>query len=59
MRELAYEHVMMEKDLREGIKNGDFEVYYQHQVNAKTGKITGLEALVRWHHPIAGILYPR
>ncbi|NOR55581.1 MAG: EAL domain-containing protein, partial [Sulfurovum sp.] len=58
MTELAYEHVMMEKDLREGIKSGDFEVYYQPQVNGKTGEITGLEALVRWHHPVEGLLAP-
>jgi len=59
MTELALAYVMMEKDLREGIKNGDFEVYYQPQVNAKTRKVTGLEALVRWQHPVAGILTPK
>ena len=58
MTDIAYEHVMMERDLREGIKNGDFEVYYQPQVNVKTGKIIGLEALVRWNHPTVGILSP-
>ena len=58
MTELALAHVMMEKDLREGIKNSDFEVYYQPQVNAKTGKVTGLEALVRWQHPVVGTLTP-
>jgi len=54
----AYEHVMMERDLRESIKNGDFEVYYQPQMNVKTGKILGLEALVRWNHPTVGMLAP-
>lgn len=58
MTDRAYEDVMMERDLREGIKNGDFEVYYQPQVNIKTGKIIGLEALVRWNHPTVGILSP-
>jgi len=58
MTERAYEHVMMEKDLREGIKNGDFEVYYQPQMNVKTGKMIGLEALVRWNHPTVGVLAP-
>ena len=58
MTDSAYEHVMMEKDLREGIKNGDFEVYYQPQVNVKTGKFIGVEALVRWNHPIVGLLSP-
>ena len=58
MTDIAIEHVMMEKDLREGIKNGDFEVYYQPQVNAKTREIVGLEALVRWNHPTVGLLTP-
>jgi diguanylate cyclase (GGDEF)-like protein/PAS domain S-box-containing protein len=58
MTDIAYEDVMMERDLREGIKSGDFEVYYQPQVNLKTGKIVGVEALVRWNHPIVGVLTP-
>jgi len=58
MTDMAYEHVMMERDLREGIVSGDFEVYYQPQINAKTEKIIGVEALVRWHHPIVGLLSP-
>jgi len=58
MTDRAYEHVMMERDLREGIKNEDFEVYYQPQINVKTGKIIGLEALVRWNHPTVGMLAP-
>lgn len=58
MTDKAYEHLMMEKDLREGIKNGDFEVYYQPQINMETGEIIGLEALVRWKHPVVGLLSP-
>ena len=58
MTDVAYEHVMMERDLREGIKNGDFEVYYQPQINIKSGKIIGIEALVRWNHPTVGMLSP-
>ena len=58
MTDIAYEHVMMERDLRESIINGDFEVYYQPQVNVKIGEIVGVEALVRWNHPTVGILTP-
>ncbi len=58
MTDTAYEHVMMERDLREGILSGDFEVYYQPQVDVRDGKIIGVEALVRWHHPIVGLLSP-
>ncbi|RLA70348.1 MAG: hypothetical protein DRG09_03445 [Epsilonproteobacteria bacterium] len=58
MTDIAYEHVMMEKDLREGIKNEHFEVYYQPQINIQSEKVIGLEALVRWNHPTVGILSP-
>ncbi len=58
MTDMAYEHVMMEKDLREGIKNENFEVYYQPQINIQSEKIIGLEALVRWNHPTVGLLSP-
>ena len=58
MTDMAYEHVMMERDLREGIKNKDFEVYYQPQINLQSEKIVGVEALVRWNHPIVGMVLP-
>ena len=58
MTDMAYEHVMMERDLREGIKNENFEVYYQPQINIQSEKVIGLEALVRWNHPTVGLLSP-
>jgi len=58
MTDIAYEDVMIERDLREGIKNKDFEVYYQPQIDLRSEKIVGVEALVRWQHPIVGILLP-
>ena len=58
MTDIAYEDVVKERDLREGIKNKDFEVYYQPQIDLKSEKIVGVEALVRWKHPVVGILSP-
>lgn len=58
MTDTAYAHVMMEKDLREGMKNENFEVYYQPQYDNSKGKLIGMEALVRWHHPTVGLLSP-
>lgn len=58
MTDIAYEDVMIERDLREGIKNKDFEVYYQPQIDLRSEKIVGVEALVRWQHPVVGILSP-
>jgi len=58
MTALAYENVMMERDLRESIEAEDFEVYYQAQIDIKSQKIIGAEALVRWNHPTVGFLSP-
>ncbi len=58
MTELALERVSMVTSLRQGIKNDEFVVYYQPQVDASIGKIMGVEALVRWRHPTMGLLSP-
>lgn len=54
----SYERIGMENALREAIKEKQFIVYYQPQVNLQTGKVIGAEALVRWNHPREGILAP-
>ena len=41
----------MEEDLQEAIKNDEFEMFYQPQFNVKTGKIVGVESLIRWDNP--------
>ena len=58
MTELAFERVVMETSLREALKKREFLVYYQPQVDGKTNKLTGMEALVRWQHPTMGIVSP-
>lgn len=58
MTDKAHEHVMMERDLREGLKNDSFEVYYQPQINIEREEVIGVEALVRWNHPTVGLLTP-
>jgi diguanylate cyclase (GGDEF)-like protein/PAS domain S-box-containing protein len=52
------ERVMLGGDLRRGLDRGELEIYYQPQVEIETGKIVGLEALARWHHPTHGMLCP-
>ena len=44
--------------LRHAIAHGDLAVHYQPKVCLATGEIVGVEALVRWHHPERGLLYP-
>ncbi len=53
-----FERVLLERELRRGIEASEFLVYYQPQVSLKTGKLTGAEALVRWNHPVMGIVSP-
>jgi diguanylate cyclase (GGDEF)-like protein len=48
----------MEIDLRRALEVGEFEVYYQPLITLETEKISGFEALLRWHHPERGIVLP-
>jgi diguanylate cyclase (GGDEF)-like protein len=48
----------LELDLRQAIAAGEFELHYQPQVSAVTSEITGCEALLRWPHPIRGMVAP-
>lgn len=50
--------VSIEADIRKAVKEKQFEVYYQPQVNITTGKLFGLEALLRWNHPVQGLISP-
>lgn len=48
----------LERELRNGLIQGEFEVYYQPQVSLENGAITGVEALVRWRHNVRGMIEP-
>ena len=50
--------VTMSAELREGIASGQLFLQYQPQVDTETGRIIGVEALVRWRHPQRGVLSP-
>ncbi len=44
--------------LREAIERGEMVLHYQTQVDLRTSRVTGVEALVRWQHPESGLLLP-
>ncbi|MBY0134432.1 bifunctional diguanylate cyclase/phosphodiesterase, partial [Bacillus cereus] len=48
----------LEKDLPNAIKNNELFLLYQPQVDSKTGKVIGAEALIRWQHPELGLISP-
>ncbi len=49
---------MMTEEMESGLKNGEFEVYYQPIIDLKTLDVAGAEALIRWNHPRLGLLTP-
>ncbi|WP_029029412.1 EAL domain-containing response regulator [Salinarimonas rosea] len=54
----AREGITLETDLRRAIANREFELHYQPQIDLRTGRIVGAEALVRWRHPKRGLVRP-
>jgi diguanylate cyclase (GGDEF)-like protein len=49
---------LLELDLQGAITRNEFELYYQPLVSLITDKIIGFEALLRWHHPVRGLVSP-
>lgn len=54
----TFERAALESSLRRGIEKNEFRVHYQAKIDARTGKICGMEALVRWQHPELGMVPP-
>ena len=58
MNSRALDRLAIESGLRRAIERDEFVVYYQPQVDLRTGIIVGAEALVRWQHPKWGLVAP-
>jgi diguanylate cyclase (GGDEF)-like protein/PAS domain S-box-containing protein len=58
MHAAVVERMAMKADLRRAVEAGEFEPHYQPIVDLDTGRVTGVEALVRWHHPERGLMAP-
>lgn len=58
MNKAAIERFSMDRDIKKALQNNEFLLYYQPQLDLSSRKIVGAEALIRWNHPIKGIIPP-
>jgi diguanylate cyclase (GGDEF)-like protein len=58
MEETVRTRRALEVDLREALNRGQLEVYYQPLVQLEPRRVSGFEALLRWHHPVLGMVMP-
>jgi len=58
MNQAVQERVSIESDLRTAIDNEQFVLFYQPQVDCRSGEVSGMEALIRWRHPQHGLVPP-
>ncbi len=58
MNQRAKEHLRLESELRQALANHELLLYYQPKVSLRSGRIVGAEALLRWRHPVRGLVSP-
>jgi diguanylate cyclase (GGDEF)-like protein len=58
MRTQAFLHLAVENELRRALDNRELQLYYQPILSLESNRLVGFEALLRWHHPMRGILLP-
>lgn len=59
MNAMAEERLQLETDLHYALERSEFVFHYQPQLNLASGRIHGVEALIRWQHPDKGLLAPK
>lgn len=58
MRLETVQRWQLENGMRQALELGELQLVYQPQVEAQTGRMVGVEALLRWHHPEQGVMSP-
>ncbi len=58
MHREAQRRLALDRELRQALENEEFVLYYQPQLDLRTNRIVGAEALIRWQHPTRGIVAP-
>jgi diguanylate cyclase (GGDEF)-like protein len=54
----ATERLSLENDLRSALDRGELSLHYQPIADGKSGRVVGMEALLRWKHPVRGMISP-
>ena len=58
MNEGLQEQLSLQHDLRHALERGELQLHYQPKIDARLGRLQGVEALLRWHHPTRGMVGP-
>lgn len=58
MNQQALARLQLLNDLRQAIAQHQLQLYYQPQIDLASGRLSGVEALVRWQHPVRGMISP-
>jgi len=58
MNEEVRRRLELDRELRAGLEQNQMQLYYQPQLDLKSGRIVGCEALIRWIHPVRGLISP-
>jgi diguanylate cyclase len=58
IRNIIIKRTILESEILQGIEKNEFKLHYQPQINVNTGKVICVEALIRWNHPVYGMISP-
>jgi EAL domain-containing protein (putative c-di-GMP-specific phosphodiesterase class I) len=58
LNKLSQERLALEASLKHAVERNEIEVFYQPKIDFADGRVSGLEALIRWRHPVRGLLMP-
>jgi diguanylate cyclase (GGDEF)-like protein/PAS domain S-box-containing protein len=58
MNHTQQERLRLENDLHHALARGQLELYYQPRIDLRNGAVASFEALIRWHHPVDGLIEP-
>jgi diguanylate cyclase (GGDEF)-like protein len=58
LNKLSQERLALEAALKHALERSEIEVFYQPKIDFGNGRVTGVEALIRWRHPTLGLLLP-